>query len=308
MLRLACCAFALSMARSEQAPVVVAGATGRVGSGVMRALAVRGTPAHALARDGAKAREMGHKRVLEADYGDAAALDAAFAQVGAPFRLFLGCANSPRQAEYETNVLSAAVAHGCEYVVKLSTATAVLSSRAGPYAAHVEIETALEKSGVAHAILRPSLYMQMLDDGPLGLADALADSDSCEHLLADAPIAAVDARDVSDAGAALLATWKTDGPRARILEITGPAAVRLGVDAADAISELRQRRVTVRGCSAVEHCESRGVPAVAAPFFETLASGCADVSSEVPELLGRPARSLREYIREKAHTFAPRAD
>ena len=49
----------------------------------------------------------------------------------------------------------------------------------------------------------------------------------------------------------------------------------------------------------------RGVPAVAAPFFETLASGCADVSSEVPALLGRPARALREYIREKAHTFAP---
>ena len=139
-------AAALLATTAARPTVVVTTPNGRVGSALVRELDDRGVSVVALARDAAKARAAvsANIRVLEADYGDPDALEAAFASISGSTRVFLACGNSPTQATLECNVLDAAQRHNAEYVVKLSTASAVLEDeRGGPYAAHLEVEAAL---------------------------------------------------------------------------------------------------------------------------------------------------------------------
>ena len=136
---------ALLLAQAGGLTVVVSGASGRVGSEVARDLSKRpDVRVVALVRSAEKARAMlpDGVVVLEADYGDPAALDAALARVETGFRLFLACGNAPEQAELELNVARAARARGCAFCCKLSTATAVLEMRQGPLASRVEAASA----------------------------------------------------------------------------------------------------------------------------------------------------------------------
>ena len=115
--------------------VVVSGASGRVGSEVARGLSERpGVRVVALVRSAEKARGMlpDGVVVLEADYGDPAALDAALARVETGFRLFLACGNAPEQAELELNVARGEGAR-LRLLLQALTATAVLEMRQGPY-------------------------------------------------------------------------------------------------------------------------------------------------------------------------------
>ena len=68
----------------------------------------------------------------------------------------------------------------------------------------------------------------------------------------------VDVRDVADCAAALLTA---DAPPAdRLYDVTGPSAVRMGVEWADAISELRPRPVAIDACTIEEYLAPRGLP------------------------------------------------
>ena len=99
-LRIAACL--ATVAAATRPPVVVSGATGRVGSAVVRSLVSRRGSAegvYVLARDAEKAQAM-HEGVqcLCAAYDDAEALAEAFGSVPSGFRLFVACSNSPQQA------------------------------------------------------------------------------------------------------------------------------------------------------------------------------------------------------------------
>ena len=138
--------------------VVVAGATGKAGSAVVRSLVESGgVDIVALVRSAAKARtlygEDSGVEIAEADYADTDALDAVLREHPA-CRIFIACANGPNQARLEVNLCEAAKRHGASYAVKLSTATPVLEMKAGgPYGAHLEAEAALATSGLPFIVL-----------------------------------------------------------------------------------------------------------------------------------------------------------
>ena len=88
--------------------VVVAGATGKAGSAVVRSLVESGgVDVVALVRSAEKARALygdgSGVAIAEADYSDCDALDAVLSQHPA-CRLFIACANGPQQARLETRL------------------------------------------------------------------------------------------------------------------------------------------------------------------------------------------------------------
>ena len=287
--------------------VVVTTPNGRVGSALVRAFDDRGVSVVALARDAAKARAAvsANIRVLEADYGDPDALEAAFASISGSTRVFLACGNSPTQATLECNVIDAAQRHNAEYVVKLSTASAVLEDeRGGPYAAHLEVEAALAASGVAHTVLRPNLFFQMLVGGGL-LGVALDQNGACEHAFATAPTAAIDCRDVAAVAAALLACDDVTPHDGCIYPLTGPAAVTLADDLAPELSLMRGGPVTITACSAEAQIR-RAMPGLPPPveaslvgFLEVLAERCRETTPHVEALSGRPPTPLATFVAEQ---------
>ena len=246
-------------------PIVVTGATGRVGAAVVHSLvALRGSAEnlYILSRNADKARELcADAQHFEADYADEDALRAALSAVPHGFRLFVACSNGPAQASLEGTVCRAAVEQGCGYVVKLSTSTPVLEMKeGGPYAAHLEVEQLLRELAVPHAVLRPNLFMDEVCVGAfLGVSGPLATADTCAHPFADASISVVDVRDVGACAAALLVA---ESPEERVgtFEITGGQATCLGTELAAAISELRPRRVAIDACTVDQYIASRNLP------------------------------------------------
>ena len=300
--------------------LVIGGATGRVGSAVVRSiLAQQGVApgasgrVYVLARDIDRAAELHGENVccLHADYADEEALRKAFASISAPtFRLFLACSNGAQQAAMESNVVRSACAAGrCTYVVKLSTATPVLEMReGGPYAAHLEVESLLNEIGVPHAVLRPNLFMDEVVLGSfLGVADRLRTSDVCMHPFASSPISAVDTRDVGACAAALLVA--PEPPPRAYYDLDGPSPICLGDELAHAISELRPRTVAIEACTLDDFLAPSGLPPSAASslsgFLAVLQSRCAGASDAVLSLTGTPPRSVAQFVRDHASRLLP---
>lgn len=309
------CALSLAWALP---PVVVSGATGRVGSAVVRSLVARRGSTdqiYVLARDVAKAENMLPAGVicLAAPYEDPDALAGAFSSVPDSFRLFIACNNSPQQAELESNVARAAQKNGCAFIVKLSTASPVLEKKdGGPHAAHLTVEDLLGELGLPHAVLRPNIFMDELATGSLlGVASALSESDECTHPFADAAISAVDVRDVGECAAALLAadevTTNDDCPT--LYEITGPAVRKFGIELASAISELRPRPVVISPISVEEFVAPLSLPVEAAKsvasFLGVLQRDCSHATDVVHALTGRPPRTLHQFVHDHPAAFVP---
>ncbi|KAL3914641.1 MAG: hypothetical protein SGPRY_007557 [Prymnesium sp.] len=299
------------------ARVVVTGGTGRVGSALVDRLVL----AHAdpssvcvIVRDPSKAQAMLPQGVvcLTASYEDTEALSAAFAQVGPGFRLFIACSNGPAQEDLESNVCRAAVAAGCSYAVKLSTASAVLEmQQGGPYAAHLKVEQLLSELRLPHAVLRPNLFMNELVGSFLGVKQ-LQGAQECAHPFADASISVVDIQDVAACAAALLLDENAPSRgAASYFDITGPVAIQLGKELASAISELRPQAVSIVPCSVEEYLAPRELPpgpaASIAGFLEVLKTRCSSTSGAVQELTGEAPKGIQHFVREHAAEFLPRS-
>src|SRR6266511_2729030 len=145
--------------RRGQAVILVAGATGHVGSQLVRLLAEGGTPARALIHSPEKAAPI-QRLGLETALGDFEQTDTLDAAMAGCDHLFLLSPPSPRQPEQEQHVIDAARRAGVAHVVKLS------APGADPHAPvvfgrwHAQIEQYLAQSGLAHTLLRPGYFMQ----------------------------------------------------------------------------------------------------------------------------------------------------
>jgi uncharacterized protein YbjT (DUF2867 family) len=107
--------------------ILVTGATGNVGSRVVRELHARGVSVRAFVRDPGKATALlgNGVELASGDFSDAGSVSRALEGVDG---VFLACANDPHQVEYETGVIDAAAAAGVRRIVKLSALGAEVGS------------------------------------------------------------------------------------------------------------------------------------------------------------------------------------
>lgn len=323
--------------------IVVAGAAGKVGSRLVRRLRRSGAVnTVALVRSRGRVEsslEGGPLLVVEADYGDADAVAAALGRVGVLLgtgsggvgsgsssslsppliRLFLSCGNVPDQARLELNVVTAAKEIGADFCVKLGTATAVMEADgASDYAAeHMIVEDELMnkngKAGIAHCVLRPNMFMQVLTAGGfLGLSvkstDPAAEGhDVAEHPLPDKSIISmIDCEDVAACAEAILVGDDPLGQHdGKVYELTGPEGVHIFDRLSAALSKGRERPVKAIPVQLEDALESHGIPTVLAPklrpFLEVL-SHYGKVTNGVKELIGRDPRSIDDFLGDRSNS------
>ena len=274
--------------------IVVTGATGTVGSRVLRGLVDRGLGAvGAVRRPG--------PRDLPAP---TVAFDATRPETFAPALdgadgLFLML--PPGSGARLADVVEAAEAAGVTKVAFLS----VQGAARNPLLPHRAVEKRLE-SGAADALLvRASYFMQNLsevhaDDVRRGVVAVPAGTGRT---------AFVDARDVADVAAAWLADETPPlGPRegsATPVEVTGPEALDY-FEVARALSEALGRRVVYTRPGAVEFFRrqrAEGAPAAFAGVMTALYTSArlglaGRVTDGVERALGRPPRTLREFAQD----------
>lgn len=289
--------------------IVLFGGTGRVGSAVVEAL-LRGataTPDRPACRVVSRTPELaGYGPGVEVVFGDFDDLSSIRRALAGCRRLFLCSPPHPDLDKRERAVIHAAAGAGVEAIVKISGTDGLVAerSRSLTMRQHFAAEGALEASGLRWTAVRPSAFMQTTMEQ---IAPFVRDSRRFALPGGGHPVAFVDARDVGEVAAALLAG---NGPPRRRLVVTGPDALTyddlarlLSEELGEPVAYRRQplffARLAINQQVHYHHARNQ-----LADLTALLSRGFEDRPSRaVSEILRRPPRSLRAWIRENRRLF-----
>lgn len=278
---------------------VVTGATGQLGSRIVRSLLDR-VPAERIGvsvRDAASAADLTARgvRVREADFLDPDALAHAFEGAERVLVVSAAIRDAAQAAQAHRAAVDAARAVGAERVLYTSHQAASPASQFSPARGHAATEEHLAAGGPFTA-LRNGFYATTV---PYLLGDALTTGELVAP--ADGPVSWTGHDDLAEAAAlTLLADDPVDGPTA---PLTGPEALDLAAVArlSSELSGRPVRRVVVDDEQWLADQAAAGVPVRAAEFtlgmFRASRAGeFSVVDPTLPELLGRPATPLRTFL------------
>jgi uncharacterized protein YbjT (DUF2867 family) len=282
--------------------VLVTGATGNVGSAVVRELLERGAAVRAFVRDPAAALPEGVELAV-GDFEDPSSIRAALDGVD---RVFLSSADGPRKVEHETAVIDAAA--GVELVVKASTLSARPGSPLKPFDWNGRSEAHLRGSGVPSVVLASGFYMTNL----LAAAEPVRAQGVLPAPAGQGRIAMIDPRDVGAVAAAVLTG---SGHEGRTYRLTGPEAIgyrQLASELAKATGAPVEY-VDVPPDAAREGLAASGMPDWLVDHldgaFALLRDGALEETTDTVRVItGRDPRSFAEFARDHAEAFAPPAE
>lgn len=281
--------------------ILVTGATGTTGSEVVRQLAARGEKVRALTRDPARAAVPSGVEVVRGDYLDADSLERAMSGVTAAY--LVGVPDG--EAQHDRALVAAARAAGVPRLVLLS-AIATGDPGVGPFGSwHAAGEEAVKESGAEWTVLRPSSFAS----NTLSWVPAVGAGQPVPNMTGAGAQGVIDPRDVSEAAALALTDGRCAG---RTYTLTGPEAISVP-DQAAVLAAVLGRPVTTRDLSpdeTLDHLRTAwGLDEFSAEGVLTASAYVRDghnarVTEDVPELLGRPARTFREWAEDHKGAFA----
>ena len=277
--------------------ILVTGATGNVGSEVVRSLLEMGHPVVAAAIDERDAQNVPGEdtKTVLFRFGEGETYRDAFAGVG---RLFL--MRPPQISDVRTYlfpVVDRARQVGVRHIVFLS----LLGVERQCFVPHYRVEKKIEASGLPHTFLRPSFYMQNLNTTHRA---EIRDRDEILIPVGKARTSFIDVRDIGAVAAKVLTE---PGHENRAYELTGGDALDY-YQVADLFTGVLGRQITYRNPSIphfVRYQRQQGIPLLAilimvGLYTATRFGSGKRVTRAVEELLGRPPGTMRQYIEDYA--------
>jgi NAD(P)H dehydrogenase (quinone) len=279
--------------------LLVTGASGHLGHLVVESLLERGVPASdvvAIARTPESVADLAERgiEVRRADYDDRVSLEAAFAGID---RLLLvsGSAVGQRIAQH-ANVIDAAKAAGVGFVAYTSITRADTSDLVLA-AEHRATEELLAASGLPHALLRNSWYLENYT-GQVGTA---LEHGAVLGAAGEGRVSAATRADYADAAAVVLAG---EGHEGRVYELGGDGAFTLGEYAA-VLGRVSGREIAYRDLSVEDYTAAlvaaglpEGYAAVLADSDRGLSQGALFTDSgDLSRLIGRPTTDVGTALR-----------
>lgn len=281
--------------------IVVTGATGKIGSELVRLLAQRGEAVRALARHAGRGEELSGVEWVAADLARREGLAAAFA--GAE-KLFLLTANSEDMVRLQKNALEAARQAGVRQVVKLSALGASDHSQSVIGLWHYNVERILQESGLAWTFLRPHHFM----DNLLDQRENIGRDGTVYSAAGEGRIPFIDTRDIAAAAAAVLTG---SGHEDKMYVLTGPEALSYR-RATEILSEVLGRPLTYVAETEDEtwaRQRQAGEPAwriaalLAIASYQRAGGATEQTTPTVEDLAGRPPRTFEQFARDHAAEF-----
>lgn len=282
--------------------ILVTGATGTVGAGLINRLSDEGLSFRIMTRSPETARVPENVQVVKGDFSDLTSLRAAMDGIST---LFLLNAVSPDELHQAITAVNAAHESGIRNVVYLSVMDAEKFANVPHFAAKVAAEHAIRSLSFSAAILRPNYFMQNdLDAVPVVIEHGVY-----PMVIGSRGVSMVDVRDIADAALIELARLERGERPGSVVSRNLVGADVVSADLAAAIwsSELG-RPIHYVGDDLVraEEQMSQAMPQSMAydlcRMFEGFQThGFAASSRDVEQftsLLGRPPRSYRDLVRE----------
>lgn len=281
---------------------LVTGATGNVGREVVRACLARGLTVRAAGHDVDRLRSLfgDAVEVVTLDFHDRETWKSAVADVEHMFLM-----RPPAIADVANNLnpfVDAAREEGVDHVVFLSVAGAG-KNKVVP---HRKVEDHLRLRGDRHTNLRPGFFAQNLQSA---YRRDIIEDDRIYVPAGRKPVNWIDVRDVAEVAALIF-----DAPgahRGQSYTLAGPGPVAWN-DVVDTLSEVLGRPIRYEPASVLgymRHLSKQGLPRGAITvqtllhFLLRFGQGMTE-DPALEELLGRPGRSVHEYIRDHRGIWA----
>ena len=273
----------------------VTGSTGGLGSRIALLLADAGVPQRLVVRDPARAPELPGAEVVQASYGEKAALLNALD--GVDTLLLLSATESADRVSLHEATVDAAVAAGVRRIVYTSFVGAARCATFTFGRDHWHTEEHVRGTGVDFTFLRDNLYLDFIP----GL---VGEDGVIRGPAGDGRVAAVARDDVAAVAARVLV--EPAGHSGATYDLTGPEAFTLA-EAASLLSADGDRPIRYEAEMLDEAYRSRegyGAPAWEVAGWVTsyaaIASGeLSGVSTTVQDITGRPPIGLAEYLAAK---------
>ncbi|MFD8495053.1 NAD(P)H-binding protein [Amycolatopsis sp. NPDC059657] len=282
--------------------ILVTGATGTIGSEVVRRLAARGEAVRALTRDPSRA-----PAGVEAVAGDLDRPESLAPAVAGAETIFLLTRGGPSAARHDLAMVEAARSAGVRKIVKLSSiGLDVLDESEVDW--HREGERAVRDSGLVWTMLRPSAFAS----NTLRWAAPIRDGKPIPNLTADAAQGVVDPRDVAEVAADALVSPRHEG---KVYSLTGPEllttadqAAQLGAAIGTALTTIDVPIGSVRAQLLASGMDTAFADATITGL-EIIRSGRNAVLADgVERALGRPPGSFKTWAIDHATAFSAPAE
>jgi uncharacterized protein YbjT (DUF2867 family) len=282
----------------------VIGATGRIGSAVVRGLLADGQPVIALVRDSGKAHQLfgtdGNLQVLETIFDRPAAVRTA---LDGAATVFLAMGSVGAEGVIQRAAIQAVALSSARQLVRLSVLNASADSLGINQRAHWSIDSAARIADVPYTTIRPAIFSASL----LAAASEVRASQTWTGLADSGRVALVDHRDVAEAVVRVLtdpATWGNHHDLTGPSLLSWPGAMRL------LSAELGEEVtfVTTTERELLRRLTSRGVPPAQAELliareWALLAGENERVTPAVRDLTGHAPRSVEAFLHENRELF-----
>ena len=279
--------------------LLVTGASGHLGRLVVESLLDRGTPASdivAAARKPEALAALAERgvEVRRADYDDPSSLDAAFA--GVDRLLLVSSSEVGQRVAQHANVIEAAKRAGVGFVAYTSVTRAGTSDLALA-AEHRATEELLAASGLPHALLRNSWYLENYT----GQLPTVQEHGAVLGAAGDGRVSAATRADYAAAAATVLAG---DGHEGAVYELGADHAFSLAEYAA-AVSRVTGQEVTYRDLSVEDYTAALVAAGLPEPYAALLADSDRGISAgalftdtgDLSRLAGRPTTGVEDAVR-----------
>jgi len=282
--------------------ILVTGASGKTGTEVARRLSAARAPFRALVRSAEKGQPlaaMGAEVVL-GDLADETSVRHALDGIS---KAVLIMPNGEDQQALETRFTDLAVEAGVKHLVYLSSIESVPENKNPITQMHVAVENHIRQSGIGWTLIRPSFFMQIF----VSSAPAIRERGELVMPTGQGTVATTDLRDVAEVIELVLTT---EGHTGKSYDLTGPELLTLGDCAArfTKVLDREVRHIDPPLEQFAERLRAVGLPEwrtlAVCKEFEAIQRGIIDhTTPTVAELLGRPPRSLEQFIADHIDLF-----
>jgi uncharacterized protein YbjT (DUF2867 family) len=283
--------------------ILVMGATGNVGSQVVKQLADTGANVRAAVRSPRKAESLKSERVslTEFDTDKPETIEAAFQGVD---KVFLLTPLVPNMVELSANLVAAAKKAGVKHIIKSSGMGAEVEPGITLTRWHREAEKAIEASGIAFTFVRPNGFMQNYAN----FNGVTIKTQNAFYLpVGDGKVSYIDTRDIA---AVAVAALTQDGHEGKAYEVTGLEAIS-NQEIAEIISQVVSRKINyvdVPEDAARSEMKQSGMPAVlidmTMELYELYKAGYAsEVTPTVEQVTAKKPISFVQFANDYAEAF-----